>query len=237
MSHELVPDPCSRTSDTDQSLVPVAAPLIRCAQQVSIDDLVNAFLSGRSEHTIRAYQRDLLDFSRFIGAKTAEQAAATLLSSGHGQANAVALAYRTHLVDRGLAPATVNRRLAAVRSLVKLARTLGMVPWTLEVPSVKSQPYRDTRGPGRLGLRLLLDQLADRHDAKAQRDRALLRLLHDLALRRGEVVGLDVDDVDVDLEAAAVAVLGKGRRERVKVTLPDRTKAALAAWLEVRPRQ
>jgi integrase/recombinase XerC len=47
-----------------------------------------------------------------------------------------------------LQAATINRRLAALRSLVKLTNTLGLVSWTLAVENVKAQAYRDTRGPG-----------------------------------------------------------------------------------------
>jgi integrase/recombinase XerC len=194
--------------------------------------LVEAFLSGRNARTLEAYGRDLEDFRAFVGATTVDAAAGELLGRGHGEANALALAYKTSLVERKLAAATVNRRLAALRSLVKLARTLGMVPWTLEVESVKGESYRDTRGPGRGSVRRMLERLDVRLDAKGRRDRALLRLLFDLALRRGEVVSLDLEHVD--LEGGTVAVLGKGRQGRAKVTLPDATKAALAAWVAVR---
>ena len=142
--------------------------------------------------------------------------------------------FRTQLQARGLAPATINRRLAALRSLVKLARTLGLVPWILEVEGVRTESYRDTRGPGHAGFGKLLDILAGRRDTKALRDRALLRLLYDLGLRRAEVVGLDVEDLD--LAAGTVAVLGKGRAQKVKLSLPAATQRALVAWLAVRGR-
>src|SRR5262249_20304498 len=61
---------------------------------------------------------------------------------------------------------------------------------------------------------------------------ALLRCLYDLALRRAEVVGLDLEDLD--LAAGTLAVLGKGRTEKSSVTLPGPTKAALEAWLAIR---
>lgn len=194
--------------------------------------LVDAFLEGRTARTLEAYRQDLVDFARFAGAETSEAAVRRLLEAGLGPANAQAHAYRADLLARGLAPATVNRRLAALRSIVKLARTLGLVPWTLEVPSVKSQAYRDTKGPGRVGVRSLLDELERRPDAKATRDRALVRLLYDLGLRRGEAVSLDL--VDLDLQAGTVSILGKGRKERETLTLPDPTKAALEAWVAVR---
>ena len=44
---------------------------------------------------------------------------------------AYAFGYRSQMIERGLPATTINRRLAALRSLVKLANTLGLVSWTL----------------------------------------------------------------------------------------------------------
>ena len=196
------------------------------------DELLAAFLSGRSDCTRRAYNQDLDDFRRFLGAGIVSEAAHLLLSRGHGNANALALAWRANLQERRLQAATINRRLAALRSLVQLARTLGIVPWTLEVRNVRAESYRDTRGPGRRGVRLLLDEIERRGDKKSLRDRAALRLLYDLGLRRSEVVGLDVDDLDLD--AGTLAVLGKGHTQKTKLTLPAPTREAIREWLEAR---
>lgn len=196
------------------------------------EDLVAAFLAGRSPRTLRAYAADLEAFRAWTGAATTAAAAQLLLAQGHGPANAVGLAYRAELLERGLAPATVNRRLASLRSLVALARTLGLVPWSLEVSGVRAEAYRDTRGPGKAGVRALLATAADREDPKGLRDQALVRVLHDLALRRGEAVALDLEDVD--FEAGTVAVLGKGKLQKVLLTLPEPTRAALEAWVAVR---
>lgn len=215
----------------EAALVPLqAAPL--AVESCSGRRLVGAFFAGRNARTLEAYRQDLETFRAFVGADTLDEAAGLLLSHGLGEANALTLSYRAELLGRGLAPATVNRRLAALRSLVKLARTLGIVPWTLEVGGVKSEAYRDTRGPGRAGFRRILDELDERTDAKAKRDRAAVRLLYDLALRRGEVVSLGLEDVD--LEAGTVDVLGKGQTEKVRLTLPEPTKAALGSWIQAR---
>lgn len=144
----------------------------------------------------------------------------------------MALAYKTTLKERGLPPATINRRLAALRSLVKLGRTLGVVPWGLEIRNERTVPFRDTRGPGADGLRRMLEATREAGGRKGARDQALLRLLHDLALRASEVVSLDVDDVD--LERASVAVVGKGTSEPQLLSLPEPTCQALAEWLDHR---
>ncbi len=194
--------------------------------------LLSAFLSGRSERTNSAYRQDLEDFRAFVKADTLEEAACVLLLHGHGEANGLALAYKANLMGRDLQAATINRRLAALRSLVKLARTLGKVAWCLNVDNVKAYPYRDTRGPGRAPVRLVLVKLEKRLDRKAKRDRALIRLLSDLALRVGEVISLDLEHID--LEAGTISVLGKGRTARETYTLPEDTRAALRDWLEAR---
>jgi integrase/recombinase XerC len=194
--------------------------------------LIAAFLAGRSPQTLRAYSQDLGDFSAFLGVATPEAAAWLLLGQGQGEANGIGLAYRAQMLERGLAPATVNRRLAAVRSLVALARMLGLSSVRLEVPGVKAEMYRDTRGPGAAGVRHLLGLLDGRDGAKAVRDRAIVRCLFDLGLRRGEVVGLDL--VHLDLAAGTMDVLGKGRTGRERLSLPEPTCAALAAWVAAR---
>lgn len=67
---------------------------------------------------------------------------------------------------------------------------------------------------------------------KGKRDLALIRLMHDLGLRRGEVVALDL--ADLDLEDGKVAIVGKGKSEKTCVTLNAPTTSALADWVAAR---
>ena len=101
-----------------------------------------------------------------------------------------------------------------------------------EISGLKAQSYRDTRGPGLAGTRALLGAAAAKSPAKAARDTAIIRLMFDLGLRRGEVVGLDVDDVDRD--GRRLWVLGKGRAQKEPRTLPMPTMEAIDGWLSVR---
>jgi len=86
------------------------------------------------------------------------------------------------MLDAGLAPATVNRRLSALRSIVQLGRTFGLVTWSLEIDGVKTKAYRDTADPGLEGV-TAVKRRASKHrsPAKAARDVAIIRLLFDLA--------------------------------------------------------
>lgn len=202
-------------------------------------DLVGAFLAGRRPTTLDAYRRDLDDFARFLGMPTAAAAVELLVGGSAGEANALALGYRAHLTALGRAPATVARRMAALRSVVKLARTLGRVAWELEVVSPRVETYTDTAGPGEAGWRSMLGRAKDGAaggTAKGARDLAIVRLLHDLALRRSEAIGLDLADVEAgpDGTPAAVWILGKGRSARERLTLPPPVSKALAEWIGLR---
>ena len=214
-------------TDLTTPLVPAPAPPFLRAGEV-----VQIFLSGFSDQTLRAYRRDLEDFRVFVAAETVTAAVAQLLACNGGEANALTLTYRAHLLGRALAPATINRRMAALRSLVKLARLIGAVGWSLDAANVRTEAYRDTRGPGRDGFRALLAAQGDSSLPTVLRDRAILRLLYDLGLRRGEVVALDTKDLD--LTEGIVRVVGKGRREKAPLTLASPTRHALAAWIAVR---
>src|SRR4051812_22072275 len=88
---------------------------------------------------------------------------------------------------------------------------------------------RDTRGPGRDGFRATLEAAGAQSGPKGLRDVMLLRLLHDLGLRRSEAVRLDVKDVD--LQSNWIFIPGRTRSRRELVSLPEPTRAALAAWL------
>src|SRR5271157_1216057 len=181
---------------------------------VDADDLLAAFLSGKSPKTIEAYKRDLEDFRQFLKAPDTDCAAKVFLSGGLYNANHIALKYRSHLSDdKRLQPTTVNRKLAALRSLTDMAYTLGMINWKVRVKNQKvSSASRDTRGPGKTGVQKLQEEVSKRTDLKGLRDKALVHLLYDLALRRSEVVGLDLEDVD--LERGTLRVLGKGRLQK-----------------------
>ncbi len=199
------------------------------------DDVIRAFLEGRNQRTMRAYTFDLDDFARFCGLPGAAAAVEALLAAGHAHANRVALAYRAQLVARGLAAATIARRLSALRSMVSIARKLGRVAWALDVEGPRSQAYRDTRGPGLDGWRRMLAKAKQGAvTAVGKRNLALVLLMHDMGLRRGECIGLDLVDVSLGGDRSTVSVVGKGQTEAVLLTVPPKPRLALQAWVAAR---
>ncbi len=193
-----------------EALVPTLNP-------TSVPDLIRTFLDERSPHTLTAYGRDLDDFARFLTGSR-QEALGRFFTQPAPAANGDVLRYRHELVARHLAPATINRRLAAIRSLTKLARLLGVVPWAIEVQDVPQETLRVIRGPGVETVAEMLRLAAEPGDSYAVRNVAMLRVMFDLALRVSEVRQLDV--ADLELDRGALWVSGKGRAEKEVLRLP-----------------
>jgi site-specific recombinase XerD len=108
-----------------------------------------------------------------------------------------------------LAPASVARKLASVRSLLRY--TLGRA----RVPDATFAPRRRRRlpdAPRTREIEAALDAL-EGEGPLALRNRALVELVYSAGLRSAEAIGLDLGDVDFEQEQ--VRVLGKGDKERV----------------------
>lgn len=215
-----------------KSLVPAQSPQKLFSPQKRQTLLVQAFLANRNPNTLRNYQAALEDFQAFLGADSKEQAVSQIFGMPQGDANAMVLSYKAELVEQGLSASTVNLRLAAIRSMGKLARILGLVAWTLEVENLKVQSYRDTSGPGKGAILKVLQDLAQKTDLISMRDKAVIRLLYSCALRRKEVAGLNIEDYEA--KEGRLWILGKARSEKEPITVPPNARLLIDEWIKVR---
>ena len=206
------------------AIIPAPAPASTLA---GLDPVWLLLQDKRSAATRRAYKSDLTDF---FGADPAPEVVRAFVGQAPPLIAQRLVLYREGMRSRALAPATINRRLAAVRSLLKMSYRLGLSQTDGRnlVDGEKSQAYRDTRGTDLDNLKRLL-ALPDRTTVKGKRDYALLRLLCDNALRRAEVCALNVGDFWP--EEKRLAILGKGRTEKEFVTLHPSSAAAVAEYV------
>ncbi|MGH3117141.1 MAG: tyrosine-type recombinase/integrase [Gaiellales bacterium] len=179
-----------------------------------------------SESTRRAYRVDVEEFASWLQARgTALDAVDVRILAAYAAELGTARAGRT---PRRLAPATIARKLAAVRAFLRF--TLGPA----RVPDARLAPRRPRRlpvAPKREEVDAELEQLGS--DGPLQiRNRALAELIYSAGHRSREAVDLDLADADFDGES--VRVLGKGAKERV-VPLGEEAAYWLGRWLEVRP--
>lgn len=198
-------------------------------------DLLEALLEDkRSDSTRKAYRKDLTDFFRF--AASAEPTPALIeefLALPQHQALQIGMGYKESLRKRGLKEATINRRLCAIKSLVSFARKLGKTTLNLQdLKGDKVVAYRDTTGVSPKDYRRILDE-PNPTTVKGKRDRAILRLLWDNALRRGEVAACNVGDFD--RIGQRLRIFGKGRGTQSEwVDLAAPTVEVIEKWIELR---
>jgi site-specific recombinase XerD len=155
-----------------------------------------------SEGTRRSYRFDLEPFAAWLSKRgtTLEDIDARALAD-----------YAAELGRdrRKLAPATIARKLAAIRSFLRHALGPSRVPEGAFAPR---RARRLPNTPVTKDIEALLDAL-EGDGPLPLRNRALLELVYSAGLRSREAVLLDLGDVDFEQEL--VRVHGKGDKERV----------------------
>jgi len=175
---------------------------------------------GASPHTLSAYRRDLTAYREFLE------------SRGHLEIDLISRNDVTEFVAslraKGLAPSTIERKVAAVKGFHKfmVRESITSNHPTARVPLPKV-PERLPDVVSIADIERLLSQPFD-DSPSGLRDRALLETLYGCGLRASEVVGLDV--ADLDLSEGFLRVFGKGSKERL-VPIAGMAFHALEAYL------
>jgi integrase/recombinase XerC len=179
---------------------------------------------GASEHTLRAYRRELLEFTAWLkknGDPGAGQIEHTLIR-----------AYLSALYDRGLSKVSVARSLAAIRGWFKWLARAGVVEQNAAaLVSTPKLPKHLPRVPSIEQMNRVVDSVDGEAASWPARDRAILELLYGCGMRNAELTALDLDDIQWANEA--ILVRGKGRKQRL-VPLGDAAARALREYLAER---
>jgi len=205
------------------------------------DRLAEGFLAmlanerGASEHTVRAYAREVRSFAAYLGETLGKSANVGAVEHLHIRA------YMGLLYERGLTKASAARALAAVRSWFKWLAKEGKVAQNPALlVSTPKLPKHLPRVPSVEEVNRVLNSLdgvgaakKDQPETAAwpERDRVIFELLYGCGIRNSELVGLNMGSVK--WRDDAVLVRGKGRKERL-VPLGDEAAAALRAYLPLR---
>lgn len=176
-----------------------------------------------SPSTLRAYRREVQAFVDFATSEVS-------VPSPQEVTPRVARSYLAHLHSRGLAPRSVARALACLRTYFAFLVSEGAVASN----PAAAVPHPRGANPtpvvaDRYAIEGLLDGFLE--TPAGRRDRAAVELLYAAGLRVGELVGLDLGDVH--LPQRTLRVRGKGRKERL-VPFGRPAAAAVEAYLPFR---
>jgi len=220
----LIPEPRDADPVRDLELPPAILRLMEGVER-----------SLTSDNSRRAYRTSLLQFFAWCRA------------NGSGAFSRLAvLQYKDALIAATIAlpsgprrrysPATVNLRLAAVRALAQEAADSGLLEQS-EAAAIRRARGEKTSG-SRIGnwlQKTQVDQVlnsVDRITLRGKRDYAILSVLFATALRRRELVELNVSIIqERDGQWGFLGLRGKGGKPR-NISLPDWVRFAITDWLQ-----
>lgn len=187
-----------------------------------------------SSNSRRAYRTSLLHFLTWCEAQNDVSAFSRLAVLQYK--DALIGAQTASQAERLYSAATVNLRLAAVRALAQEAADAGLLDQS------EAAAIRRVRGEKQTGSRVgnwiqkhQVDQIlisVDRSSLRGKRDYAILAVLFATALRRRELVELQVPTIQQrDGQWGLIGLRGKGGKVR-NISLPDWVRVAITDWLQ-----
>jgi integrase/recombinase XerC len=190
--------------------------------------LDNLKREGASGHTVKAYSSDLAQFIEFLSPPDLAPPEPRAID------HLLLREWMASLYQHGLNAVSIQRKLAAVRSLFKFMLREGAID--VNIARLARTPKAPKKLPevmtaeqtGQLLDGVAANQLDRPHPA---RDRAIFELLYGCGVRVSELAGLDLDDLD--RSENWIRVRGKGRKER-QVPLPGKAAEALDRYLNER---
>ncbi len=178
-----------------------------------------------SEHTIRAYEQDLVQFHDFLKT-TYALASAPEVEYLHIRG------WILHLLSQKIAQRSIRRKLSALKTYFRLLLREGLIA---QNPMLKvTIPKHGKRLPAIVQeqeITLLLDQTKWSADYSEQRNRLLLELLYATGMRRAELISLRL--ASVDFGRLVLRVSGKGNKERL-IPFSNSLGRLLQQYLECR---
>jgi len=191
--------------------------------------LVDLVTNGKSTNTKRAYGRAINDYAEFVQAASFN----AKMSMG-GFTRSMVMFYVNHLQNEGYSPASINQRLAALRSLARELRYTGALKDDIArgIGEIENVPDRGSH----VGHWLTQDEARDLLDAperdtlQGRQERLLLALLLGVGLRRSEAADLDWAHIKEHGGNFFVTnIVGKHNRKRT-IPIPPWVVKILLDW-------
>lgn len=179
---------------------------LKLADCDSDQQLVDMWLHGKSPHTADAYRRDVNEFRWFVEDKPLGRVVLNDL-----------IFYYDALVQQGRSPATVKRKLSAVKSVLTYGLRIGYL--AVNVGAAFKLPQLDDKLAERILSESQVLRLIDA--AQEGRDRILLRFIYESGCRVSELIRLTWQNLQPRADAGQVRIFGKGGKTRVVLLTPQ----------------
>jgi integrase/recombinase XerC len=191
----------------------------------AVADFLNFMLNEKnaSVHTLKAYSGDLAELVVYLVNEGTEDIAEADFFILRG--------FAAGLFDKGLSRSSIEREIAAVKSLFKYLHRQGVI--SANHARMLKYPKKESKVLHVFNIDDLLNllELPDRTVPAGMRDALLLELMYGTGVRVSELTGLDISDVD--LRGMRIRVRGKGKKERI-IPLGDILADFIKDYLDLR---
>lgn len=166
-----------------------------------------SFEKRYSQHTLKAYTRDLQQFSEYLHEQYGMD---NVTEVKHPQIRS----WMVQLMDSGLSPGTVLRKLSTLKSFYKYLNRKGITDHnpTLLVISPKT-PRRNPEFIEESRMQDLFEPVLFSNDFEGLRDHLILEIFYSTGIRLSELIGLQ--EHDISFSQKTLKVLGKRNKERI----------------------
>ncbi len=181
-----------------------------------------------SPHTIKAYSRDISDFSVFAQAEFD-------IEDPKESNYSIVRSWIVKLVGQGLSNRSVNRKISSLNTYYK---------FLVKVEALDSNPlakHKALKTAKKVEIPFseeemndIIQQIEYTNDFEGLRDKLIIELLYTTGIRRAELINLRT--IDFDLYQKTLRVVGKRNKERI-IPLLDSTMDLYRQYLEFRKEQ
>lgn len=178
-----------------------------------------------SNHTVKAYTKDLLEFYNYCNSELLVKEIDSL-DYTHIRSWIVSMS------DTNISNRTINRKIASLKAYYKFLQKIERIKVSplakhkaLKTPKKLETPFSE------LEMENVLHQITYTDDFEGRRDQLVIHILYTTGMRRAEMVNLTLGDLD--LEEKTIKVLGKRNKERI-IPLLKETISYIHKYLESR---
>jgi integrase/recombinase XerC len=165
------------------------------------------FEKRSSEHTVKSYQTDLDQFQKYLFAQYE-------CHDPQGASPPMLRSWVVSLVEEGISPVSINRKIASLRSYYSFLRKKKQI--SSDPSKILSALKTRKKLPAFVeekSMEMLFEAELFTNDFEGLRDRAILEILYGTGIRLAELVNLEIKDID--LIGRTIRVFGKRAKERI----------------------
>ena len=175
---------------------------------MQVDDFLNYIAKEKrySQHTIKGYKTDLIEFSDY----THRYFDLSIECANHR----VVRSWFAQMIEDGFKPRTIHRKSSSLKSFYKFLMVRGLLEKSpMDLVPLPKMDKKLPKFVEEKSLDVLLNELEFPDNFEGKRDKLILDLFYQTGIRQSELIGLTLKDVDFTQQQ--IKVLGKRNKERI----------------------